>query len=334
MEPAALQRPPPCAAAWRSSPAARAEPAAASPSRSARRRDRLRHRALDRGPRAPRSGRPRDDRGDRAARRRRRRHGHRRALRPPRASPRSTRCARGSSATAAAWTCSSTTSGAATRSSDWGAPFWEHDLETGLRACAQRRRDAPDHLAPARAAAGGERQRPRGRGDRRRQRPLPRLALLRPREGLGDPPRARRRPSELAPHGVTAVVAHAGVPALGGDARPLRRRPRRTGATASRRIRTSRSRRRRPTSAARSPRSPPTRTWRAGTARRSRPGGWPASTASRDVDGSQPDWGRWFDEVVMGGLDPLERRSRSTAEAIRAAAPRPSASRAPRARPG
>jgi len=26
----------------------------------------------------------------------------------------------------------------------------------------------------------------------------------------------------------------------------------------------------------------------------------------RDDDGSQPDWGRWFDEVVMGGLDPLE----------------------------
>ena len=24
----------------------------------------------------------------------------------------------------------------------------------------------------------------------------------------------------------------------------------------------------------------------------------------RDDDGSQPDWGRWFDEVVMAGLDP------------------------------
>jgi NAD(P)-dependent dehydrogenase (short-subunit alcohol dehydrogenase family) len=24
----------------------------------------------------------------------------------------------------------------------------------------------------------------------------------------------------------------------------------------------------------------------------------------RDEDGSQPDWGRWFDDVVLGGLDP------------------------------
>ena len=25
----------------------------------------------------------------------------------------------------------------------------------------------------------------------------------------------------------------------------------------------------------------------------------------RDDDGSQPDWGRWFDDVVGAGLDPL-----------------------------
>jgi hypothetical protein len=24
----------------------------------------------------------------------------------------------------------------------------------------------------------------------------------------------------------------------------------------------------------------------------------------RDDDGSQPDWGRWFDEVVLAGIDP------------------------------
>ena len=24
----------------------------------------------------------------------------------------------------------------------------------------------------------------------------------------------------------------------------------------------------------------------------------------RDVDASRPDWGRWFDDVVLGGLDP------------------------------
>ena len=120
---------------------------------------------------------------------------------------------------------------------------------------------------------------------------LPELGVLRPRQDRGAPARLR------AGHGARAARlhragAHAGLAALGDDARALRRHRGELARRAGRSTRTSpRSPRARASSAARSPRSPPTPTSRAATAARSRPASWRASTASPTSTARSPTAG-------------------------------------------
>ena len=109
---------------------------------------------------------------------------------------------------------------------EWDKPLWEHDLDKGLRTAAAGGRHAPDH-EPLRAAAADPRAgRARGRDDRRharvQRRELPRVHLLRPRQVVGAAARVRAgrgaRPARLH-----RGRAHAGLAALGDDARDLRR---------------------------------------------------------------------------------------------------------------
>ena len=97
--------------------------------------------------------------------------------------------------------------------------------------------------------------------------------------------------------------AHAGLAALGDDARALSASPRRTGATARPSTRTSpRSPRARGSSAARSPRWPPTRTCTRRNGGSFSSGGLAREYGFTDVDGSQPDCWRYMVEVQDPGL--------------------------------
>ena len=163
-----------------------------------------------------------------------------------------------------------------------------------------RHRHPPDHVALPAAAAGRPARWTARRGDGRHEelqrRQLSDLGVLRPGEGRGQPAGLQPWPR------VGAVRCHrrrgdAGLAALGDDARQLgcdrrqlaRRRWTRTAPTAPSLPRASPSRRRRDTSGAVSPRSPPTSAGRAGTSARSRPPNWLANTASPTSTAASPD---------------------------------------------
>ena len=177
----------------------------------------------------------------------------------------------GSAASTAGSTSSSTTSGAPRCSRaappEWNTPIWEHDLDKGLRIL---RLAVDTHLITAHHLLPLVIARPGGlvvevtdgtleyNADA-----LSHLGLLRPRQGRRSNRLAYSQGHELAPHGATAVVDHAGLAAVRDDARGVRRRRSRAGVT---RWRPRRRRRRRPasrppsrhaTSGARSRRSPP-----------------------------------------------------------------------------
>ena len=140
--------------------------------------------------------------------------------------------ARGRARGAAGSTSSSTTSGAATRSCDWDTPFWEHDLEDGLRAWRNAVETHLDHRrtgsrrCSSRRGSGLVIEVTDGDSDRYRgslfydlaKSSAIRLALAQASE-LRAARRGRGRRSRRAS-------------CVRGDARPLRRRPRPPGATA------------------------------------------------------------------------------------------------------
>ena len=88
---------------------------------------------------------------------------------------------------------------------EWNKPVWEHDLAERPAHAAARHRHPSDHRASCPAAPDRASGRPARRGDRRHGRiqcrALPPLAVLRSRQGGGDPhglgacqgPRAARR---------------------------------------------------------------------------------------------------------------------------------------------
>ena len=163
----------------------------------------------------------------------------------------------------------------------------------------------PRHHQPLRpAAADPPPGRARRRGDRRDRRvqrhQLPGVVLLRPGQGGQPAHGVRPRPRAGAPRR-DGRRAHAGLAALGGDARGASGSPRPTGATPPSACRTSPSPRARRSSAGRSPRWPPTPTWPAGTASRCRAGSWRQVYGFTDLDGSQPDAWRYVPEVQDAG---------------------------------
>ena len=142
------------------------------------------------------------------------------------AGARSPRWWRGSTPSRGASTCSSTTSGAARTCSSSDSPIWEHDLDNGLRML---RLALDTHLITSHHALplllrspGGLRRRGHRRHRRVPRHPLPRVGLLRPLQerrdpdglGAGEGARPARRHRGRA---------HAGLAALGDDARALRR---------------------------------------------------------------------------------------------------------------
>ena len=216
---------------WR---ARRAAPGAASPSRSARRA------RPSTAPGAPRRGtgvrvRPaRDDRGDRRAGRRRGRPGIAVAvdhLEPDAGRARSSQRIDAEQGRLDVLV-----------NDIWGGEMLGRVGHAGLGARPRRRaadaapgdRHAPDHQPLRAAAADPPARRARRRGDRRharvQRRALPGLGLLRPGQDLGDPARLRAGAGARAAR-LHRRRAHAGVDALGDDARELRGHRGRTGAT-------------------------------------------------------------------------------------------------------
>ena len=137
-----------------------------------------------------------DDRGDRRARRRGRRARDRRPGRPPRARRGARRSSSASTASRARSTSSSTTSGARP-TMEWNKTVWESTLDVGLRTL---RLAVDTHAITSHFALPlliRDARRPRGRGHRRHRRvqrhQLPRVVLLRPRQGRGEPHGVRAR---------------------------------------------------------------------------------------------------------------------------------------------
>jgi NAD(P)-dependent dehydrogenase (short-subunit alcohol dehydrogenase family) len=185
----------------------------------------------------------------------------------------------------------------------WGTPFWEHDLESGLRAW---RNGVETHLITSHRLAPLLLARGRGLvievtdGDSERYRgsifyDLVKASAIR---------LAVAQASELAPHGVAAVALTPGflrseamLDHFGVDEQHWR------------------------DAAAQDPHfalsETPAYVGRAAAALATdsdvmRWNGQALSSWTlareygfRDDDGSQPDWGRWFDDVVGAGLDPL-----------------------------
>ena len=175
---------------------------------------------------------------------------------------------------------------------EWNTPVWEHDLDQRPAAAAARDRHAPDHEPPRAAAAAAPARRAGRRGHRRhrrvQRRPLPRLAFY----DLAKTSVIRiawaHGAGAAATHGGDRGRAHAGLDALGGDARALRRDARRTGARRRAHRRTSASPRRRASSAAPSPRSPPTRTSARWNGQSLSSGQLAQVYGFTDLDGTQP----------------------------------------------
>lgn len=186
----------------------------------------------------------------------------------------------------------------------WGVPFWEHDLDTGLRAW---RNGLESHLvtahalAPLMVARGGGLLVGVTDGDRDDYRgslfyDLVKSSVVR---------LARAQAEELRPHGVTALAVtpgflrseamldHFGVTEEGW----------REGVAADPHFAVSET---------------PAYVGRGVAALAADPGharfagrvlsswGLAREYGLTDADGSRPDWGRWFDDVVAPGRDPAE----------------------------
>jgi NAD(P)-dependent dehydrogenase (short-subunit alcohol dehydrogenase family) len=184
----------------------------------------------------------------------------------------------------------------------WDAPFWEHDLEAGLRAwrnAVETHLITSHRLAPLLVAGGSGLviEVTDGEGERYRGSLFYDLAKA---SGIR---LALAQASELAPHGVAAVsltpgflrseamLDHFGVSevtwrdAIADDPHfALSETPAYVGRAAA-------------ALAA----DPDVMRWNG---RALSSWGLAREYGFRDHDGSQPDWGRWFDDVVVGGLDP------------------------------
>jgi NAD(P)-dependent dehydrogenase (short-subunit alcohol dehydrogenase family) len=185
---------------------------------------------------------------------------------------------------------------------DWGAPFWEHDLESGLRAwrnAVETHLITSHRLAPLLVAGGSGLVVEVTDGDSDRYRgslfyDLAKASAMR---------LAIAQASELAPHGVAAVsltpgflrseamLDHFGV----GEGRW------RDGIAQDPHFALSETPAYVGRAVAALATDPDVMRWN-GQALSS--WGLARVYGFRDDDGSQPDWGRWFDEVVMAGLDP------------------------------
>jgi NAD(P)-dependent dehydrogenase (short-subunit alcohol dehydrogenase family) len=184
----------------------------------------------------------------------------------------------------------------------WDAPFWEHDLEAGLRAwrnAVETHLITSHRLAPLLVANGSGLVIEVTDGDSDRYRgslfyDLAKASAIR---------LALAQASELAPHGVAAVSLTPGflrseamLDHFGVDEHTWR-----DGAAQDPHFALSET---------------PAYVGRAAAALAADPGvmRWNGQALSswslareygfRDDDGSQPDWGRWFDEVVLAGIDP------------------------------
>ena len=166
---------------------------------------------------------------------------------------------------------------------EWDKTVWESSLDLGPAHVAAGRRH-PRHHQPLRPPAADPAARWTGRrGDRRdrrvQRRALPRLVLLRPGQG-GQPADGLRPGARGGAVRGDGGGGHAGLAAIGGDARGLRRDG---GALARRHADPATLRHlgepvvRR---SGRSPHWPPIPTWPDGTASRCPAGSWPRSTAS------------------------------------------------------
>jgi NAD(P)-dependent dehydrogenase (short-subunit alcohol dehydrogenase family) len=187
---------------------------------------------------------------------------------------------------------------------DWGAPFWEHDLESGLRAwrnAVETHLITSHRLAPLLVARGSGLVIEMTDGDSDRYRgslfyDLAKASAIR---------LAVAQASDLAPHGVTAVSLTPGflrseamLDHFGVDEQHWR-----DGVAQDPHFAISET----PSFVGRAVAAltadPDVKRWR-GQALSS--WGLMREYGFRDDDGSQPDWGRWFDEVVVTGTDPLE----------------------------
>ena len=181
---------------------------------------------------------------------------------------------------------------------DWNAKLWEHDLDDGLRLlrlAVETHLITSHHALPLLIRRPG---RPGGGDDRRhrrvQRRQLPRVRVLRPGQDRGAAPGLEpgTRAGRVRLH---RGGAHAGLDALGDDARE----PRRDRGQLERRASpaTSASRRHPPSPGGRWPPSPPTPTSPGGTRPRSPRGssrgstGSPTSTAARRTAGAT--WSRF-----------------------------------------
>ena len=259
-----------------------------------------------------------------------RRHGDRRRRRPPRAGRRSPSWWRGSSATRVGSTSWSTTSGAARSCSSGTRPLWEHDLDKGLRLL---RLAVDTHLITSHHALPLLIRRPGGlvvemtdgtaeyNATNYRVSAFYDLAKSRgAAAGLEPGPRARRARLHRG-------RAHAGLDALGDDARELRRHRGELARGADRPVSrrtptrgTSASPRRPGSPAGRWSRWPPIRTWPGGTRRRCRRGSWPGSTGSPTSTAASPTRGATSSRCRTPACLPILAR---IGEPIRAASATP-----------
>ena len=199
----------------------------------------------------------------------------------------------------------------------WGVPFWEHDLEAGLRAwrnAVETHLITSHRLVPLLVANGSGLVIEVTDGDSERYRgslfyDLAKASAIR---------LALAQSSELAPHGVAAVSLTPGFLRSEEmlDHFGVQESNWRDGIAKDPHFALAES---------------PAYVGRAVAALAADPGvmRWSGQALSswvlareygfRDVDGSQPDWGRWFDDVVLGELDPPAWTSRSTADRAGAA---------------
>ena len=189
---------------------------------------------------------------------------------------------------------------------EWDKPLWEHDLDKGLRIL---RLAVDTHLITSHFALSLLIREPGGLvvemtdGTREYNEANYRVSAFYDLAKSSVLRLAFAQAQELAPHGCTARGAHAGLAALGDDARDLRRD---RGQLARRRpasTRTSpRSRRARASSGAPWRRSPPTRSCTRRNGGSFSSGGLAREYGFTDVDGSQPDCWRYMVEVQDRGL--------------------------------
>jgi NAD(P)-dependent dehydrogenase (short-subunit alcohol dehydrogenase family) len=184
----------------------------------------------------------------------------------------------------------------------WGAPFWEHDLEAGLRAwrnAVETHLITSHRLAPLLVAGGSGLVIEVTDGDSERYRgslfyDLAKASAMR---------LAVAQAHELAPHGVSAVSLTPGflrseamLDHFGVDEQHWR-----DGVVRDPHFALSETPAYVGRAAAALAADPDVKRWN-GQALSS--WGLACEYGFHDDDGSRPDWGRWFDEVVLTGMDP------------------------------